>query len=91
MGNEAFAHAARKLQFTIVGGEQVSPALVSKFKSHCPSGRLVNLYGPTETTVYATMTDLQPGDHVTIGRPLGNYRMYIMDENGRRLMLLLRK
>ena len=86
MGNEAFAHASRKLQFTIVGGEQVSPALVSKFKKYCPSGRLVNLYGPTEASVYVTMTDLQDGDHVTIGSPMGNCRVYVMDEAGRRLM-----
>lgn len=84
--NDAFCAAARHLQFTIVGGEQVSPALVSQFKTHCPAGRLVNLYGPTEAAVYITMTDLQEGKPVTIGKPMHNCRVYVMDEAGNRVM-----
>lgn len=82
--NDAFCAAARHLQFTIVGGEQVSPALVAKFKEHC-SGRLVNLYGPTEACVYITMTDLTPGEPVTIGRPMHNCRVYVLGPNQERL------
>lgn len=83
--NESFCRASRHLQFTIVGGEQVTPALVSKFKEQ-GGGRLVNLYGPTEAAVYITMTDLQENEDVTIGRPLGNCRVYVMDENQNRLL-----
>lgn len=83
--NDAFCTAARHLQFTIVGGEQVSPALAAKFKSHC-SGRLVNLYGPTEACVYITMTDLTPGEPVTIGRPMHNCRVYVLGPQQERLM-----
>ena len=83
--NESFCRASRLLQFTIVGGEQVSPALVSKFKEQ-GGGRLVNLYGPTEASVYITMTDLTEGEEVTIGRPLHNCRVYVMDANRRRVL-----
>ncbi len=83
--NESFCRASRHLQFTIVGGEQVAPALVAKFKEQ-GGGRLVNLYGPTEAAVYITMTDLQENEDVTIGRPMGNCRVYVMDENRNRLM-----
>lgn len=84
--NDAFCKAARHLQFTIVGGEQVSSALVSQFKTHCPAGRLVNLYGPTEAAVYITMTDLEDKAPVTIGKPMHNCRVYVMDESGSRVM-----
>lgn len=83
--SDAFCNAARRLQFTIVGGEQVSPTLVSKFKGCCP-GRLVNFYGPTEATVYITSTELQEGETVTIGKPMHNCRVYVMDEQQRRVM-----
>ncbi len=85
LSNEDFCKAAAGLQFTIVGGEQVSPALVKKFKSCC-KGRLVNLYGPTEATVYTTMIDLHEEEDVTIGYPMGNCRVYIMDQEGRRVL-----
>ncbi|MDQ2908263.1 MAG: amino acid adenylation domain-containing protein [Candidatus Eremiobacteraeota bacterium] len=37
-----------------------------------------NLYGPTEAT-YATMERIKPGEPVTIGRPLPNVSIYVLD------------
>jgi non-ribosomal peptide synthetase-like protein len=52
-------------------------------------GRSVfNSYGPTEATVSASMTTLQAGEPVTIGSPLPNYGLLVLDtssENGLRL------
>ena len=79
LGNHEFCRAASGLHFVIVGGEAVAPELVRKFKQ-VSSGRLVNLYGPTEATVYTTMIDLLPEEPVTIGRPMRNMRVYVMDE-----------
>ena len=84
--NDAFCAAARRLEVTIIGGEQALPSLVETFKACCPDGRLVNCYGPTEATVCTTMTELFPGEPVTIGRPMGNCRVYVMDAQGRRVM-----
>ena len=39
-----------------------------------------NLYGPTETTVWSSASRLQPGRAVTLGRPLANTRLYVLDE-----------
>ncbi|MFD0026546.1 amino acid adenylation domain-containing protein, partial [Streptomyces sp. NPDC058382] len=39
-----------------------------------------NLYGPTETTVDALGQRINEGDRVLVGRPLSNYRAYILDE-----------
>ncbi|MEA4955907.1 MAG: amino acid adenylation domain-containing protein [Pseudoflavonifractor sp.] len=78
--NTAFSHAAGGLSFTIVAGEMVSPGLVTQFKSLCP-GRLVNMYGPTETAVYVTAGELQDGEPITIGTPLNNCRIYVLDRD----------
>ncbi|SDL14037.1 non-ribosomal peptide synthetase terminal domain of unknown function [Pedobacter sp. ok626] len=39
-----------------------------------------NSYGPTETTVTATMIALRPGDLITIGNPLPNYNLAVVDD-----------
>ncbi|MGZ3618133.1 MAG: non-ribosomal peptide synthetase, partial [Ktedonobacteraceae bacterium] len=45
---------------------------------------LINNYGPTETTVVATFGRVFPNDHATtpptIGRPISNAQVYILDE-----------
>jgi amino acid adenylation domain-containing protein len=39
-----------------------------------------NLYGPTETTVWSSASRLVPGCGVPLGRPLGNMRLYVLDD-----------
>ena len=47
---------------------------------------LWNYYGPTETTIYATGTQILPTDGViTIGPPISNTQVYILDEHLRPL------
>ena len=41
-----------------------------------------NLYGPTETTVWSTMCQVEANcSYVSIGRPIDNTRLYILDSN----------
>ncbi|HYH82114.1 MAG TPA: amino acid adenylation domain-containing protein, partial [Longimicrobium sp.] len=45
---------------------------------------LFNLYGPSEYTTYATWTRVAPAEGaVSIGRPLANTRVYLLDQHGR--------
>lgn len=47
-------------------------------------GRLWNLYGPTEATIYASGYEMHTAEgSVTIGRPLANMQLYILDERDR--------
>ncbi|WP_152987901.1 condensation domain-containing protein, partial [Frankia sp. BMG5.23] len=41
--------------------------------------RLWNLYGPTETTIWSTATELTAGVGVSVGRPVANTRVFVLD------------
>ncbi|MBN8758761.1 amino acid adenylation domain-containing protein, partial [Variovorax sp.] len=41
-----------------------------------------NLYGPTEDTTYSTMDRLERGRMASIGRPLANKRVYVLNGSG---------
>ncbi len=66
----------------LCGGEALSHELAERLLGKC--GELWNLYGPTETTVWSTIarvTSPSPGGKapMTIGRPIANTRIYILD------------
>ena len=66
------------LRVIILGGEACPPTVLDRW---CRPGRRVfNSYGPTETTVVATIAELQPGQPVTIGKPIPHYSCYVVDE-----------
>ncbi len=60
------------------GGEACTTQVLSRWSA--PPRRFYNSYGPTETTVTATIAALQPGDTITIGIPLPNYALAVVDE-----------
>jgi acyl-CoA synthetase (AMP-forming)/AMP-acid ligase II len=65
----------------IIGGEAVEREPVATWfqrEGHRPA--LFNAYGPTETTVNATIGELtEEGQWLSIGRPIPNTRIYILD------------
>ncbi len=64
-----------------LGGEACPESLVTRLAR--PGRRLFNTYGPTEATVSASLAELEPGRPVTIGRPLPNYGIVLLDGDGR--------
>ena len=65
------------LRVLILGGETCPPSVPQRW--HRPGRAIFNTYGPTEATVVATAAALAPGRPVTIGRPLTNYRVFLLD------------
>jgi len=65
------------LQTITVAGEACPPELVEQW---AVNRRFFNLYGPTESTVWASFQQCAPGQPVTIGRPISNARLYVLDE-----------
>ncbi|MGZ3458805.1 MAG: amino acid adenylation domain-containing protein, partial [Archangium sp.] len=64
------------LETVISAGEACTPELVRKWK---PGRRFLNEYGPTEVTVCATIDEDVRPERLTIGRPLPNVRVYVLD------------
>ena len=80
MGDRSFrAAAAKHIQKIVLGGEEFPLSLLRLLKKYT-NARLISGYGPTETTVYCTFKDLSHTSHITIGRPICNTRMYILDQ-----------
>ncbi|MCW5314092.1 amino acid adenylation domain-containing protein [Nostoc sp. KVJ3] len=71
------------LQCLGVGGEACSAELVTQWGT----GRhFFNCYGPTESTVIATIASCEPnGKKPSIGQPLSNIRIYILDTHNQLL------
>jgi len=66
----------------MVGGEAFPAPLLEKVKEHF-QGKIYNMYGPTETTIWSAVKELThtlPGE-ITIGTPIANTRVYIVDRN----------
>jgi len=72
------------LRLVVVGGEKASQQTYETWKRVVPeSVPFINTYGPTETTVTATLCGDDPRqDHdvLSIGRPIDNVRVYILDQ-----------
>src|SRR5207248_3095875 len=67
-----------RVKTLIVAGEQCPPELIER---RSKDRRMLNAYGPTEVTVCASMSDALSGFAVpTIGRPIWNTRVYVLDD-----------
>jgi amino acid adenylation domain-containing protein len=81
---EARATQLDSLRVAIMAGEACPPDLVKRHYGLIPQVALFNEYGPTEATVWSTVY-AWPGDSsdasVSIGRPIPNTQIYILDKN----------
>ncbi|MCB5168284.1 amino acid adenylation domain-containing protein [Streptomyces bambusae] len=68
--------AARGLRI-ITGAEAVPARLAETLAAQAAEAG--NWYGPTETTTWSTMAPITAGQGVTVGRPIGNTRVYVLD------------
>ena len=76
---EAFA-ALSSLKRLLLGGEALPAPLVEKLFGVL-TGALHNMYGPTETTIWSTSSRILGGKApITIGRPLENQQVFIVDK-----------
>jgi len=63
----------------LCGGEALPPELAAQLFTRCAS--LWNLYGPTETTIWSTLSRVGgPQEPITIGKPIANTQVYILDQ-----------
>jgi amino acid adenylation domain-containing protein len=69
----------------LCGGEALPPALARELTERSPE--VWNLYGPTETTIWSSAQRVRRGEAVTLGAPIANTRMYVLDDRLQRVPL----
>ncbi|MBN3925209.1 non-ribosomal peptide synthetase [Nostoc sp. NMS4] len=63
----------------LCGGEALPQNLARQLCQKC--SKIWNLYGPTETTIWSTIYQINDSEKpVTIGRPIANTQIYILDK-----------
>jgi natural product biosynthesis luciferase-like monooxygenase protein len=71
--------AVARLECVLVGGEAVPRDLAAQLRALVP-GKVFNVYGPTETTIWSTVHPITAEDRdVSIGRPIANTQVYVLD------------
>jgi amino acid adenylation domain-containing protein len=72
-------HGNRNLK-VLCGGEAMPKDLANWLTERV--GSVWNMYGPTETTVWSTICEInRETETITIGRPIANTQIYILDQN----------
>ena len=67
----------------LTGGDRLPRQLAEALLARV--GRLWTAWGPTETTIYSTTVEVRPGDVITIGHPIANTGVYVLDDETRPL------
>ncbi len=62
-----------------LAGEALSASLVQQIYETTSAKRVYDLYGPSEDTTYSTYALRTPHGPKTIGRPISNTRVYVLD------------
>jgi amino acid adenylation domain-containing protein len=79
--NERVTFPEGTLSYLLLGGENLQGEIIEKTYKLFPQIQIWNLYGPTETTANATVKKITPGSEISIGRPISNTQIYILDMN----------
>jgi len=80
--------ALASLDHAMVGGEALPADLAADLVA-LGTKRVTNMYGPTETTIWSSTWDVPrdfaPDDEVSIGAPIANTALYVLDDERRPL------
>jgi amino acid adenylation domain-containing protein len=73
--------ALASLRQMLLGGEAVPASLIHRLR-RVFKGEIFNMYGPTETTIWSTTCRVEEvRQTISIGRPIANTQVYVLDEN----------
>lgn len=70
----------KDLRYVVLAGEALPKDLLDSILE-LGDIKVYNGYGPSETTVFSTFTDVTNYEKITIGKPLANTRIYILDKD----------
>jgi amino acid adenylation domain-containing protein len=76
-------HAARNFRCVTLAGEAVTNEMLRAHAENLPGVGLFNEYGPAENAVCTTACVLSETESVSIGVPIPNVQVFVLDEHGR--------
>ncbi|MCT2347628.1 amino acid adenylation domain-containing protein, partial [Niallia taxi] len=79
MESNRFRMAMKNLKALFVGGEELPQILWEELKEY--GCHVFNMYGPTETTIWSTVKRMEKTDSITIGKPIQNTQVYVLDHH----------
>jgi amino acid adenylation domain-containing protein len=76
---ETVGWAGKSGLVALCGGEPLTQTLAQRLLTEV--AELWNMYGPTEATVWCSLKQIRPNEPITIGRPIDNTEMRVMDSS----------
>lgn len=80
LSNEKNLTCLKELKDILLGGEAVTQDIIKCLKTKT-CAKLYNMYGPTETTVWSSVKEIKSAENITIGKPIANTNIYIVNRN----------
>ncbi|MGB9181613.1 MAG: amino acid adenylation domain-containing protein, partial [Pyrinomonadaceae bacterium] len=74
-------HVPASVQTVNLAGEPLQHHLVQQIYGQETIQRVFNLYGPSEDTTYSTFALMKSSEPPTIGRPISNTEIYLLDHH----------
>jgi amino acid adenylation domain-containing protein/thioester reductase-like protein len=83
--NAPLTTCLQSLRHLLIGGEEIGPRSVQKFRGLLPGCVITNTYGPTEASIGCIFHQVSDADGLTIpiGRPIDNCHATIVDPRNR--------
>lgn len=78
--NTSFQAAAKHLKMLMIGAEVFTHELLKRIGEYTDA-TVYNGYGPTETTIGVSFMRLAEREKISIGKPIANTQIYIVDRN----------
>ena len=77
--------ALSNIKHMVFGGEPLPEKFVKDLYELSDGATIYNIYGPSEITVLSNVQNLNGENRITIGPPIMNTQIHILDKNGHRL------
>ncbi len=81
LNSKAMQNALQNIKVFMIGAENFSVEMYKKIKLCSPQAAVFNGYGPSETTIGCTFCLIDDKCDITIGNPIANTQVYILDQN----------
>lgn len=79
LNNTKYVYNMKKI---LLGGEKVPKDFIDRLKA-ITKASIYDVYGPTETTIWSTIQDLTNCTRISVGKPIANTRIYILNKKNK--------